>query len=59
MVAESVPGLPHDSGQAEMMGPVIAIETLHKIYEESGISGKVQLCSDSAEAVKYSRNGRV
>ena len=54
MVAENVLGLPHDSGRAEMMGPVIVLEALEEINKESEIKGTIEMWSDSAESVRFS-----
>ena len=59
MVTESVRGEPHDSGRAEMKGPVIVAETLEQIAEESGVTGNVKVWTDSAEAVQWTQKGRV
>ena len=59
MIAASVPGLPHDSGRAEMLGPVIVMETLLEVRDEYGITGKVDVWSDSAESVGFSESPRV
>ena len=59
MIAASVQGLPHDSGRAEMLGPVIVMETLIEVREEYGITGEVDVWSDSAELVGFSESPRV
>ena len=59
MVTESVRGEPHDSGRAEMKGPVIVAETMREIARESGVTGKVKIWTDSAETVQWAQKGRV
>ena len=59
MIAASVQGLPHDLGRAEMLGPVIVMETLIEVREEYGITGEVDVWSNSAESVGFSESPRV
>ena len=57
VITSSVQGLSHDLGIAEMMGPVIVMEVLQEIKEESGVEGDVVIWSDSAETVGLCNDG--
>ena len=52
MVVKDVRGYPHDSGRAELEGPVLAIETLCRLEEEYGLRSNTTLWCDNAEVVQ-------
>ena len=56
MVAENVQGLPHDSGRVEIMGPLIVLDTLQLIKEESGVIGHTIVWLDSAESLRFAND---
>ena len=56
-VVSSVQGLFHDSGRAEMMGPVIVMEVVKDRKEEIGVEGQVNILLDSPETVGFCNNG--
>ena len=59
MMTRTVRGLPHDSGRAELDGPLLAMQVLGQIKQEYGIECKVRLGCDNAEVVAKWNNTRV
>ena len=59
MISEGVPGYPHDSGRAELAGPIVSLRTLRKIEEKYGVVGEVDMWTDSMETLRVYKKGRV
>lgn len=59
MISEEVEGLPHDSGRAELAGPLIALKILTEIERNYGEVGHVVLWSDSKETIQTNRKSKV
>ena len=59
MISEGVPGYPHDSGRAELAGPIVALRTLRRIEERYGVVGNVVMWTDSMETLRVYKKGKV
>ena len=59
MLSRDVSGYPHDSGRAELDGPILAQEVLSKIEQEYGEMCKDKLCTDSAEMVRVCKHNKL
>ena len=59
MISREVKGYPHDSGRAELDGPVMALEVLKKIEDDYGETCDAKLWIDNAEVVELSRCDRL
>ena len=59
MTSREVRGYPHDSGRAELDGPILALEVLKRIEEVYGETCEVKLWTDSAEVVGVSKRDKL
>ena len=51
ILTKRVEGLPHDSGRAEMEGPILAMQVLTQVRDEYGLMCKTRLGCNNAEVV--------
>ena len=59
MLTREVRGLPHNSGRAELDGPMLALQVLGQVKEKYGIECKARIGCDSAEVVTKWKNADI
>ena len=52
IVTKIVEGLPHDSGRGELAGPLLVLQVLQWIMDETGVSMRLRMWTDNIEVVQ-------